>query len=143
MTDQALDRRLLTITRLFSAPRALVFDAFIDPAQVLRWLGPPHYPATFAEGDPRPGGAWRACLTGNEHGDEAWQSGVYREINPPERLIYTFFGFLDVTPRGRNETGPHHSLGDWVRPHDMYGQGGSVEANGRYHPPACGCGAHP
>jgi predicted dithiol-disulfide oxidoreductase (DUF899 family) len=53
------------------------------------------------------------------------------------------FSFLDVTPRGRNETGPHHSLGDWVRPHDMYGQGGSVEANGRYHPPACGCGAHP
>ena len=90
MTDQALDRRLLTITRLFSAPRAQVFDAFIDPAQVLRWLGPPHYPATFAEGDPRPGGAWRACLTGNEHGDEAWQSGVYREINPPERLVYTF-----------------------------------------------------
>jgi len=53
------------------------------------------------------------------------------------------YGFLDVTPKGRDEHGPYRSLGDWVRPHDMYGKGGMVEANGRYHPQACGCGAHP
>jgi len=51
------------------------------------------------------------------------------------------YGFLDVMPKGRNETGPYHSLGDWARPHNMYGQGGVVEANGRFHAPACGCGA--
>jgi predicted dithiol-disulfide oxidoreductase (DUF899 family) len=52
------------------------------------------------------------------------------------------YGFLDVTPKGRNENGPHHSLGDWVRPHNMYGKGGMVELNGRYHAPGCGCAAH-
>ena len=49
------------------------------------------------------------------------------------------YGFLDVTPKGRNENGLYHSLGDWVRPHNMYGKGGMVEANGRYHAPGCGC----
>lgn len=52
------------------------------------------------------------------------------------------YGFLDVMPKGRNETGPHHSLGDWARPRNMYGKGGMVEPNGRYHTPACGCAAH-
>ena len=52
------------------------------------------------------------------------------------------YGYLDVTPNGRNETGPYHSLADWARPRNLYGKGGSVEANGRYHPPTCGCAAH-
>jgi predicted dithiol-disulfide oxidoreductase (DUF899 family) len=52
------------------------------------------------------------------------------------------YGYLDVLPKGRNETGPYHSLGDWVRPRIMYGKGGMVEGNGRYHAPACGCAVH-
>lgn len=52
------------------------------------------------------------------------------------------YGLLDVMPKGRNENGPFHSLVDWARPHNMYGQGGVVENNGRYHAPACACGAH-
>jgi predicted dithiol-disulfide oxidoreductase (DUF899 family) len=52
------------------------------------------------------------------------------------------YGLLDVLPKGRNENGPNHALGDWARPHNMYGQGGTVEVNGRYHAPACGCCAH-
>jgi len=54
--------------------------------------------------------------------------------------IYRYF---DVMPLGRNENGPYHALGDWARPHDMYGKGGMVEGNGRYHAPACGCAMHP
>jgi predicted dithiol-disulfide oxidoreductase (DUF899 family) len=49
------------------------------------------------------------------------------------------YRYLDVMPKGRNETGPTHSLGDWVRPRTMYGRGGEVEANGRYHAPGCAC----
>lgn len=52
------------------------------------------------------------------------------------------YRFLDVMPKGRNENGPHHALGDWVRPHDMYGKGGTVEATGRFHPEGCGCTVH-
>lgn len=47
------------------------------------------------------------------------------------------YGILDIMPKGRNETGPRHSLTDWARPHNLYGQGGEVEPNGRYHAPAC------
>jgi predicted dithiol-disulfide oxidoreductase (DUF899 family) len=49
--------------------------------------------------------------------------------------VLGIYGILDATPKGCDETGPYHSLGDWARPHNMYGKGGEVEANGRYHPP--------
>jgi predicted dithiol-disulfide oxidoreductase (DUF899 family) len=52
------------------------------------------------------------------------------------------YRFLDATPKGREEDGPHHSLTDWARPRNMYDKGGTVEATGRYHPPACACAAH-
>ena len=52
------------------------------------------------------------------------------------------YRFLDVTPKGRNENGPYHSLADWVRLRSMYGKGGIVEGNGRYHAPSCSC-THP
>lgn len=52
------------------------------------------------------------------------------------------YGCLDMTPKGRNEIGPYRTLADWVRPHDRYGKGGMVEANGRYHAPECGCAVH-
>jgi predicted dithiol-disulfide oxidoreductase (DUF899 family) len=43
--------------------------------------------------------------------------------------------YLDLTPKGRNETGPNHNLTDWVRHHDRYGAGGFVNATGAYVPP--------
>jgi predicted dithiol-disulfide oxidoreductase (DUF899 family) len=52
------------------------------------------------------------------------------------------YAYFDAAPKGRNENGPYHSLADWVRPHTMYGNGGMVEGNGRYHVPACGCSTH-
>lgn len=54
--------------------------------------------------------------------------------------ILGIYGILDMMPKGRNENGPHHSLADWARPRTMYGKGGHVESNGRFHPP--GCAAH-
>jgi predicted dithiol-disulfide oxidoreductase (DUF899 family) len=52
------------------------------------------------------------------------------------------YSYIDVTPKGRSENGPYHSLADWVRPRDMYGNGGMVEGSGRYHTVACGCAVH-
>jgi predicted dithiol-disulfide oxidoreductase (DUF899 family) len=49
------------------------------------------------------------------------------------------YSYLDVSPKGRAEYGPYHSLGDWARLHDTYGKGGVVEATGRYHEEACSC----
>ncbi len=48
------------------------------------------------------------------------------------------YAILDYMPKGRNENGPYHSMGDWVRPHNRYGEEGFVEANGRYHAGADG-----
>ena len=53
------------------------------------------------------------------------------------------YRYLDATPKGRGEDGPYNTLADWVRPKDMYGQGGLVEGSGRYHQPSCGCAVHP
>jgi predicted dithiol-disulfide oxidoreductase (DUF899 family) len=52
------------------------------------------------------------------------------------------YRYLDVMPKGRDESGPYHSLADWVRPRNMYGKDGMVEANGRYHQPVCACQVH-
>lgn len=49
------------------------------------------------------------------------------------------YRILEATPRGRNENGPHFSLTDWARPHNMYGKGGEVAPNGRYTPPVSCC----
>ena len=84
------DERVLVITRVFDAPRELVFRLWSDPAHAKRWMGPRGFTATHLEQDPRPGGAWRACLREDHSGRELWQGGVFREIVEPERLVYTF-----------------------------------------------------
>jgi predicted dithiol-disulfide oxidoreductase (DUF899 family) len=58
-----------------------------------------------------------------------------------EEILGTYV-FLDITPKGRNETGPSFNLTDWVRHHDRYDAGGFVAPTGRYVPatePACSC----
>jgi uncharacterized protein YndB with AHSA1/START domain len=82
--------RVLTITRVFDAPRALVFEAFVDREHALKWMGPRDYPVTHVEGDVRPGGKWRARLSAADGSRELWQGGIYREVVPPERLVFTF-----------------------------------------------------
>ena len=54
--------------------------------------------------------------------------------------VLGIYGILDSMPKGRNES-VHHSLTDWARPRNLYGKGGTVETNGRYHGAGCGCSA--
>lgn len=49
-----------------------------------------------------------------------------------DEMVDTTYMYLDLTPMGRNETGPHFNLGDWVRHHDRYDAGGFVDPTGRY-----------
>ena len=79
----------IAITRVFDAPRELVFAAWTDPDQLASWLGPHGYTPSAVTLATRPGGAWRACIRSPE-GDEHWMHGVYREITAPERLVFTF-----------------------------------------------------
>ena len=83
-------QRALVITRVFDAPRALVFQMWIDPKHAANWWGPRNYPASEVNIDARPGGEWRHCLQSTEGKKDLWLGGVYREIAPPERLVFTF-----------------------------------------------------
>src|SRR5260370_23875222 len=79
----------LTVSRVFDAPRELVFAAWTDPAQAAVWWGPQGFTTISCEMDIRPGGAYRACMrspTGTRH----CRRGVYREVVKPERLVFTF-----------------------------------------------------
>jgi len=79
----------IVMTRVFDAPRRLVFEAHSKPEHVSRWWGPRRHALILCEVDFRPGGAWRFVLRGPD-GQEHPFKGVYREIVPPERLVYTF-----------------------------------------------------
>lgn len=93
----APDDRVLTITRVFDAPRARVFQAFIDPEQLMQWMGPRSHPIFEMRADIRPGGKWRFGLRSVDGDEELWQSGIYREIVPNQKLVFTFV--WDPSPR--------------------------------------------
>lgn len=79
----------ICLTRLFDAPRRLVFDAMTRPEHVKRWWGclGEGYSVPVCEIDLRVGGSWRFV---NRHpGGEAAFHGEYREITPPSRLVFT------------------------------------------------------
>ena len=81
--------REIVLTRLFDAPRPLVFEAMTRPEHIKRWWGGlgDGYSVPVCEVDLRPGGAWRFV---NRHPNgEAEFYGVYREIAPPERVVFT------------------------------------------------------
>lgn len=80
--------REIVMTRVFHAPRRLVFEAWSKPEHVLRWFGPPSCPIVSCEMDFRIGGKWRHILRGSD-GKDMGMRGVYREIKPPERLVST------------------------------------------------------
>jgi predicted dithiol-disulfide oxidoreductase (DUF899 family) len=57
---------------------------------------------------------------------------TYSTYGRGDELVDTTYMYLDLTPRGRNENGPHYNLGDWVRHHDRYDVPGEVDAAGRF-----------
>jgi uncharacterized protein YndB with AHSA1/START domain len=82
--------REIRITRLFDAPRHLVFEAMSKPEHIERWWGAVRegQSRTECEVDLRPGGRWRFVIRMAD-GQEVAFHGVYREITPPERMVYT------------------------------------------------------
>jgi uncharacterized protein YndB with AHSA1/START domain len=81
--------REIRLTRLFDAPRHLVFEAMTRPEHVREWWGQlgEGYSVPVCEIDLRPGGRWR-FVNRHPHGEVAFH-GEYREISPPDRLVFT------------------------------------------------------
>lgn len=80
--------REIVITRVFDAPRNLVFEAWTKPEHVAHWYGQPGSTMAVCEIDLRVGGRWRYVLKADDGGEYAF-SGVYQEIVPPEKLVYS------------------------------------------------------
>ena len=90
MSEPASERELVT-TRVFDAPRDLVFKAWTDPKQMAQWFPPKDFTAPVCELDVRPGGAIRIHMRGPD-GSVFPGKGVFREVVPSERLVFTFEG---------------------------------------------------
>jgi uncharacterized protein YndB with AHSA1/START domain len=128
----------LAITRIFNAPRELVFAAFTEGRRLARWSGPRGFTSTGDKLELRPGGAYRACLHGPD-GVDHWLGGVYREIEPPKRLVYTHhweneggepgpetlitIDFIDIG--GKTEMRFHQAVFDSVAARDGHNDGWS------------------
>lgn len=81
--------REIVVTRDFDAPRELVFEAWTRPDLLKRWLyGPEDWRLAVCEIDLRVGGAARFVWRHSD-GREMGMSGIYREIAPPERIVFT------------------------------------------------------
>ena len=89
MTVSTPSGREIRITRAFSAPRRLVFDAWTKPELVQRWLlGPPGWTMPVCEIDLRPGGSFRYVWQGPD-GQQLGMGGTFREVDPPDRIVST------------------------------------------------------
>jgi uncharacterized protein YndB with AHSA1/START domain len=82
MTDK------LAIRRTYDVPLDVVWEAWADPNQAKAWWGPRGFSAPVVELDERVGGKWRALMIAPD-GSRLWQHGVYREIVPKKRIVYT------------------------------------------------------
>jgi uncharacterized protein YndB with AHSA1/START domain len=78
----------VTLTRIFDAPRTLVWKAWTDPKMMGRWFGPRGFTSIVRELDVRVGGGLRIVMRGPD-GNEYPMKGEFREVIPPERLVFT------------------------------------------------------
>ena|SRR5690349_1167378 len=79
--------REIVMTRVFDAPRQMVFDAFSKPELLKRWFGPRGWTLSTCEVDLRVGGGFRFVLRGPD-GREMGMRGVYKVIAPPDRSVH-------------------------------------------------------
>ena len=109
--DLTSDPRSIVGSRVFDAPRDLVFAAFSDPKHLAQWWGPNGFTTTTHSFDFRPGGVWRFVMHGPDGRD--YQNRVtYDEIVPPERIVYTHGGADDVEPVQFTQTVTFEDIGN-------------------------------
>lgn len=81
--------RVLVITRVFDAPPAIVFAAWTRAEDLVHWFGPKDFTLPSCEIDLRVGGSYRFCMRSPE-GEDHWVWGEYREIDEPNRIVFTW-----------------------------------------------------
>ena len=91
---QANDSERMTITRVFDAPRELVWKAWTDPHYVMQWWGPKGFTSPVCKIDLRVGGKFLCCMRSPD-GREFWNAGEYHEIVPHEKIVSSMY-FADA-----------------------------------------------
>lgn len=91
------DATTLKMTRLISAPREKVFKSWTNPNDIKRWWSPEGFTTEVAEVDLRVGGAYRIGMKSPD-GEVLYVAGVYREVQPPSKLVFTWAWDEDGTP---------------------------------------------
>ncbi len=89
--QESVAEREIVISRLFDAPREMVWAAWTDPKQVALWWGPNGFSTTIEQMDVRPGGVWKQVLHGPDGTDYPNES-MFLEVVQYERLVYTMSG---------------------------------------------------
>ena len=84
------EKERMVITRVFDAPRALVWEAWTNPKYVMQWWGPKGFTAPVCKIDFRVGGKFLCCMRAPD-GKEGWNGGEYREIIPYEKIVYSLY----------------------------------------------------
>jgi uncharacterized protein YndB with AHSA1/START domain len=112
--DTEQDARSIITTRVFDAPRELVFEAFTNPKHLVQWWGPNGFTTTVRAIDVRPGGVWRFVMHGPD-GRDYENRIVYHEIVKPERIVYSHGGGDDVEPVTFQTTVTFEDLGGKTR----------------------------
>ena len=100
--------RELFIERIFDAPRELLWKAWTDPQHIMRWWGPKDFTAPVAKIDFREGGTYLFCMRSPD-GQDYYSTGVYREIVPLQRIVYTD-SFADEN--GKVVSAAHYGMGE-------------------------------
>lgn len=90
MSTKGETARELVVTRVFDAPRELVYRCWTDPGQVAAWWGPAGFTAESVTAEVAGGGAWRIGMRDSSDGAQYWCGGVYLEVVPPRRLVFSF-----------------------------------------------------
>lgn len=90
-SEASVSGREIVVSRVFDAPRELVWKAWSDPAHVSEWWGPRGFTTTTHEIDFRPGGVWRHTMHGPD-GTDYPSMCVFHEIVKPERVVYSLNG---------------------------------------------------
>jgi len=80
----------LVITRIFQAPRELVFRAWTDPRHVAQWWGPKNFTAPSIKIDFRKGGKFLYCMRAPD-GQEYWNGGEFLEVEAPKRIVQVMY----------------------------------------------------
>jgi uncharacterized protein YndB with AHSA1/START domain len=109
-TDRSSQQKTqdLVLTRIFDAPRELVWKAWTEPEQIMRWWGAKIITSPACKIDFRVGGKYHFCMRMPD-GQDIWSTGVYKEIVPLERIVNTD-SFADA--EGNVVPGTYYGMGE-------------------------------